>query len=236
MMGYGCAWYYAAPLLILGPPGVGKTAWASGLAEQLGVPLAVLAAAGLSDNRALEGTARGWSNCIPCLPALVAADDRCANPLLLVDEIDKAGGSERGGDIRSTLLTLLEPETARRHWDACLHGHLDLSWVSWVLTANHPGAVPVPLVSRCHVVEVASPGVEHVPVIVEGVRARVNRRFGVPLAGMLRLGDTDLTRLAAEFRRHGDIQRVRRAVETILGRLAWARRAADAASPSPDLE
>lgn len=223
MKGYGCDWFHTPPLLLVGPPGVGKTAWAQGLAERLGLPMATLAVGGTSDSRALEGTARGWSNCIPGLPVLVAADHMVCNPVILIDELDKAGGSGWNGDVRGVLLGLLEPDTARRHWDACLHGHLDLSWVSWLLTANRVAPIPSPLLSRCHVVEVGGPSPDHLPAIVEGVRARISRRYGVPLGDVPHLSELHMARLTSAFRRHGSVRRVRQDIEATLGRLAWAQ-------------
>lgn len=223
-LGLGCPWFRGPPLLVVGPPGTGKTSWVHALARRLGVPAATVAAAGLSDNRAVEGTARGWRGAMPCLPALVAADHRCANPIVLVDEIDKAGGSEHTGDIRATLLTLLEPETAARHWDPCLHGHLDLRWVTWILTANRLDLVPAPLVSRCRVVPVGGPGPEHLPMLLEGLRARLARGFEVPPEAVPAFPALERVRLEQGFRRHRCLRRLRVEAEAVLGRLAWMRR------------
>jgi hypothetical protein len=67
----------------------------------------------LSDNRLLEGTARGWRDAQPSWPLLVMQQSNSANPLLLVDEIDKAIAS-RNGDVKATLLAMLEAENVRR--------------------------------------------------------------------------------------------------------------------------
>lgn len=133
---------YLRPLLLVGPPGVRKTRFAKVLARRLDVGYGELSGAEASDDRMLRGTARGWRNAQPALPLLVMLQSGCANPLILVDELDKAGGSERNGDIRHTLLPLLERETAQSRFDECLLAPCDLSQVSWVSTANEIGALP----------------------------------------------------------------------------------------------
>jgi ATP-dependent Lon protease len=84
---------------------------------------------------------------------------RCANPVLLVDEVDKARGSENG-DIMATLLGMLEPETARAWFDSCLLAPVDLSQISWVLTANTILTLQRPLLSCLRVITVGYPAPE----------------------------------------------------------------------------
>lgn len=165
----GTTWSRFRPMLLVGPPGVGKTRFARKLARLLGTGYQEINAAGSSDNRMLAGTARGWSSAQPALPLLAMLRGRTANPVCVVDEIDKAGGNGRNGDMRATLLTLLEPETAGAWYDECLLASCDLSQVSWILTANDLKTLSAPLMSRLMVVHVSGLEPEHFGPLVEGI-------------------------------------------------------------------
>jgi hypothetical protein len=149
----GVNWVRFRPLLLVGPPGVGKTWFAKRLARLLDLGYGEVSGAGSSDDRMLRGTARGWRGAQPAFPLLVMLRTGGANPLIVVDEVDKAGGSERNGDIRQTLLPMLEVETARAWFDEALLAPTDLSGVSWLLTANDLAPLSAPLLSRVAVVQ-----------------------------------------------------------------------------------
>jgi len=154
---------------MVGPPGTGKTRFAQRLADLVKVGFGQVNAAGSADNRMLAGTARGWASAQPCLPLIVMKTTKAANPLILVDEVDKAQGSHNG-DLRATLLTMLEPRNAKTWFDECLLADADLSQVNWVLTANTLKGIPAPLVSRVRVVRVEQPAPEHFDSILSGIR------------------------------------------------------------------
>ncbi|MCA3082110.1 MAG: AAA family ATPase, partial [Rhodocyclaceae bacterium] len=117
------------PLLLVGPPGIGKTRFARILAEKLGLAFSSMSLEGLSDNRGLAGTASGWSSAEACWPLREMARLRCANPLLTLDEIDKCVASHNGDNL-ATLLSWLEPSTACKVQDPVL-GEANLSGISW---------------------------------------------------------------------------------------------------------
>lgn len=165
----GTIWVRFRPMLLVGPPGVGKTRFARKLARLAGTGYQEINAAGSSDNRMLAGTARGWSSAQPALPLLAMLRGGTANPVCVVDEIDKAGGNSRNGDMRATLLSFLEPETAGAWYDECLLASCDLSQVSWILTANNLTTLSAPLMSRLMVVHVSGLEPEHFGPLVEGI-------------------------------------------------------------------
>ena len=172
------------PLLLTGHSGVGKSRLARSIAGYAGVPFTQLSAGGASDSRALAGTSRGWASAHPCLPLMVMRTHGVANPLLCVEEIDKAADSRHNGRISDVLLTMVEPATARQYYDECLQMPADLSAVSWVLTANHADRVDPLLLARCRVLQVPRPQPEHFGVIMAGLTEDVADEFGVAVSDL----------------------------------------------------
>lgn len=166
------------PLMLVGPPGVGKSRWVRRLAALVGAPFGVVAAGGSSDSRSLAGTASGWSSAQPSYPAMLLATRKHANAMILVDEIDKAGGSDRNGRLVDTLLSMVEPETARRWPDECLCSPVDLGGICWVATANEVSGLPAALLDRFGIVECGRPGPEAFDAVLDGVLADLADEFG----------------------------------------------------------
>ena len=167
------------PLLLVGSPGIGKTAWARRLARQLGVPdCAIDASQGLA-SFALAGTERGWGSAQPGRPLATMLETRCANPVIFVDEIDKARGlySDRGVPVSFTaaLLGLLEVESARA-WNCPYYRvRIDMSHLNWVLAANDLAPVPAPVRSRCRVLRIPDVTVDQ----LQGFAARQGEAQGL---------------------------------------------------------
>ncbi len=167
------------PILLLGDPGIGKTAYCSRLAELSKVPYRMLGLAGTSSNHILAGTERGWSTAKSSLVVQTILDHKIGNPLIILDELDKAGGSEHNGHPVQTLLGLLEPSSSKNWLDPFLMGHVDLSYVSWVATANDISQLPKTLLSRMRVINVESPQKEHYPAIINRTRHTFAKDNGI---------------------------------------------------------
>jgi len=167
------------PLLLAGSPGVGKTSYVKRLAELAQVPFRSLMAAGANDAMFLRGTPRGWSSTRPSAIANVIASSLIANPIMLVDELDKAAGDSRNGRIWDVLLQLLEPSSASVYLDECLQVPCNFSWVSWIATVNEVGMLPKPLLERFTVIVVKAPGQEHFDVLLNGVISQFSHELGI---------------------------------------------------------
>jgi ATP-dependent Lon protease len=148
------------------------------------VPIRIVNAGGSSDNRDFSGTARGWNTAHPARVIEILRETEVANPIVLLDEIDKAGGGDRNGRITATLLTMLEPETRARFYDEALTTNVDLSHVNWILTANDVQLLGRPLLSRLRVVRMPAPPVTAARKIVETVLKDLAARYGWPKGAM----------------------------------------------------
>jgi hypothetical protein len=161
------------PILLVGPPGVGKDSIVRRAAELVGRPIGEYDLAGSSDNRIVKGTSKGWSSATPSHAATICARSRCANPILLYSELDRAGGSRRNGNMYEAFLGLAEPTTRRDWYDDGIGTGLDLRSISIAFTANGISATPAALLNRLRILQVGKPRAEHVRDILRQAQRRV---------------------------------------------------------------
>ena len=212
----GRPWLSLPPLLLLGPPGVGKTRFVRRLSELSGVPYRLVNAGGSSDNRDFAGTARGWGTAKPARITEILRETEVANPLVLIDEVDKAGGGDRNGRIQAPLLTMLEPETRARFYDEALGTNVDLSYVNWIITANDISALGQPLLSRVRLVRMPHPPAEHANRIVATIIADVGQLRGWPEDALPELEPEVRSALIAAVQRGMSPRRLNTVLEEIL--------------------
>lgn len=140
------------PLLLYGPPGVGKTHFCESLAKVLGVPVRRHPMDQAETSGALLGSDAVWGNSRYGLVFDLLGLGEYANPLVILDELDKAQtmGKTSGGFSSPTgvLHSLLEPVSAAQVRDISLDLELDASQIAWIATANYPWWVPATLRSR----------------------------------------------------------------------------------------
>ena len=216
---YGQQAIHIPPLLLWGAPGTGKTRYCMRLAELLSLPFSALSFAGASDDRMLRGTGAGWGGAQPAFPVTKIAETHCANPMLLIDEIEKAASeTKRNGDPLATLLMFLEPENARSFFDECLMTAVDLSHINWMATANSLKGLTQPLLSRLRVVETPAPAPEHITAIIGGVRRDFAREMGVDVRFVPELDEPELLFLEREFHKLPSVRTTIRMTQKLIRR------------------
>lgn len=203
------------PLLLVGDPGGGKSRFARRLGESIGLPNIWREDASRADGAVFGGTDRRWYTAEPCRPFLAIAAGRIANPLVLIDEIEKAGTRGDYGRLWDCLLGFLEPETNCRYPDPALQVTLDLSQVSYVATANALEPLPNSIRDRFRVVTFPKPTPDHLDAVLPAVIADLAKERGLDQAWMPPLDGVEYAAVARNWR-GGSMRRLRRIVDAIL--------------------
>ncbi len=147
------------PILLLGEPGIGKTHFARELAAKLGTGHEFVSMSSLTAGWILSGSSAQWNNAKPGKVAHTLVHGDFANPIVVLDEIDKAGGDNRY-DPMGSLYSLLEHDTAKAFKDEFVDIDIDASHILWVTTANDERSIPEPILNRMNVYEVPRPDLE----------------------------------------------------------------------------
>lgn len=148
--------FHVPPILLTGPPGIGKTHFARQLAQALSVEMRFWSAGGAQAAFQLTGGDSGWSQSKPGLVLESMAHSDSSSPVFVLDEVDKVG-TNMSYPILPVFLDLLERNTARTFEDTFFGMPFDASRIIYVLTANDVELVPEPILSRVHVFDIPPP-------------------------------------------------------------------------------
>jgi ATP-dependent Lon protease len=147
------------PILLLGPPGIGKTHFAKKLADLLGTGMSLVPMSSMTAGWLLSGSSSQWKGAKPGKVFEALVDGEYANPVMVIDEIDKASADAQY-DPLGALYSLLEHDTAQNFTDEFAEVAIDASQVIWVTTANDERSIPDPILNRMNVFTVEAPSKE----------------------------------------------------------------------------
>jgi ATP-dependent Lon protease len=215
------------PMLLLGAPGIGKTHFARAIAQLLGTGMGFVSMSQLTAGWVLSGASSQWRGAKPGKVFETLVDGVYANPVMVVDEIDKARG-EHAYDPLGALYSLLEHDTAQHFTDEFADVAIDASQVIWVATANDARSVPEPLLNRMNVFEVLAPSADAARAIALRLYSSIRAEHDWGQLFDAVPPDEVLDRVAASAPRE-----MRRAWMTAFGNARLGRRQAIAAADLP---
>lgn len=158
-----------APLLLVSPPGVGKTFFAQLIADYLaGDKFCLIDAASLQSNSLLLGTEPHWSTARPGLLFDLLVTGKTANPVIVVDEFCKLS-RHPAHDPQQQFHAALEPASARAITDLYSDVTMNASRVRWIFTANSLAPIPKTLLSRMQLISIGEPGPREMLAIAKSV-------------------------------------------------------------------
>ena len=160
--------HYFPPILLLGEPGLGKTLFAETLAKQLNMPCSIVRMENQQSGAGLMGSSDFWANAKTGEIFNLLTQNNIANPLLVIDEVDKAQDGKYSPI--NSLYSVLERHTAKSFADECLPFiNINASYLNWVLTANDKKGVPEPLLSRMVTYEIPKPTKKQAEMIAKNI-------------------------------------------------------------------
>ncbi|WP_158894505.1 MULTISPECIES: endopeptidase La [unclassified Pseudomonas] len=194
-------------VLLVGPPGVGKTSIGKSIAESLGRPFYRFSVGGMRDEAEIKGHRRTYIGAMPGKLVQALRDVKVMNPVIMLDEIDKMGQSYQG-DPASALLETLDPEQNVDFLDHYLDLRLDLSKVLFVCTANTLDSIPGPLLDRMEVIRLSGYIAEEKQAIAKRhLWPRQLDKAGVP-KDRLTLTDSALKALVEGYAREAGVRQL----------------------------
>ena len=202
-------------LLLVGPPGVGKTSIGHSVADALGREFYRFSVGGMRDEAEIKGHRRTYIGAMPGKFVQTLKDSKVANPVIMLDEIDKIGSSYQG-DPASALLETLDPEQNKEFLDHYLDVRMDLSKVLFICTANQLDTIPRPLLDRMDVIRLSGYiGEEKLAIAKHYLVPRLLKRAGL-LKKQLNITDAAIRQVIEGYAREAGVRNLEKLLHKIV--------------------
>ncbi len=199
------------PTLLVGEPGSGKTRLLTSIAGYLGLPSIVYPCASVADG-SFGGTPAQWSSRRASTPLELIRTSGKANPVVVLDELEKSGQSPHNGSLVHSLLPMLEQHSAAAYFETALEATANLSMVSFLATANDLSTIPEPLRDRFRILRMPTPTIEHLPALAGQMLDALALERGVPVDMLGELAPDELEVIGRVWG-GGSLRKLRTAVE-----------------------
>ncbi len=206
-------------ILLLGPPGVGKTSFGESIAKAMGRKFVRVSLGGVRDDAEIRGHRRTYVGAMP--GKIVSGLKRAGvnNPVMLLDEIDKLGRSLHG-DPGAALLEVLDPEQNHQFMDHYLDLPVDLSKVMFIATANSLEGISGPLLDRCELIELSSyTSDEKIHIAERHLLPKLQDEYGIPSEKMT-LDFNNLRTIIDHYTREAGVRNLNRMMSQVMRHIA----------------
>ena len=201
-------------LLLVGPPGVGKTSVGRSIASAMKKPFFRFSVGGMRDEAEIKGHRRTYIGAMPGKIIQGLKITKNASPVFMIDEVDKMGSSHNG-DPASALLEVLDPEQNNTFRDDYLDLPFDVSNVFFILTANTLDSIPSPLLDRAEIIQLSG--------YIDQEKFEIAKKYLIPKSleknglkkGQVKYTKSALDRIAKEYAREAGVRHYEKCLDKI---------------------